>query len=69
MATMRADKKGEVKELRKALIPFARIWAMNLALSPKPEAGVRDYVAGVWPTMADAKAAYDLAWKFRKPGE
>lgn len=59
----------EVQVLRKALIPFARIWAMNVPINPDTSSGVGKYVAGVWPTMGDAKYAYDLVWKHRQSGE
>ena len=59
----------EVKALRSALIPFARIWAVNEPLSPDLRRPVQDFIAGEWPTMADAKRAYDLAWKHRRMGQ
>ena len=59
----------EIKQLRDALIPFARIWAFSAQLEPDPSRSVRDFVAGVWPNMADAKRAHDLVWSYRKPGQ
>jgi hypothetical protein len=55
--------------MRAALIHFARIWAVNRDLNPPLDAGIREWTAGVWPTMAHAKAAFDLVWHTRKAGE
>ena len=59
----------ELKLLRAALIPFARIWAVNAPLAPDPSRPVAQFVAGAWPTMADAKRAHDLVWHHRQPGQ
>ena len=64
-----AAKDAEIERLRAALIPFARIWAVGKPLTPPTSASIRGWVAGTWPTMADAKAAYDLVWRYRKDGE
>lgn len=56
----------DADKLREALIPFARIWAINAPLNPDPARPVAQFIAGVWPTMADAKLAYDLVWR-REP--
>lgn len=66
-ATMTPEE--EIQVMRKALIPFARIWAMNVQLNPDLSSGVGSYIAEVWPTMADAKSAYDLVWQYRRRGE
>jgi hypothetical protein len=60
---------GENKLLIKALIPFAGIYAMNEQLKPDLDAGISRYVAGLYPKMAESKAAFDLVWKYRKQGE
>lgn len=59
----------ELEQLRDALIPFARIWAINALLEPDPSRPVADFITGLWPDMADAKRAYDLVWSYRKPGQ
>lgn len=51
----------EIAQLRQALLPFARIWAINAPLNPDPARPVSQFIAGAWPSMADAKRAYDLA--------
>lgn len=63
------DMKDEIKALRSCLIQFARIWAINEQLHPNPADGIAKHCAGLWPTMADTRQAYDLVWKYRKDGE
>ncbi len=59
----------DAEAMRASLIKFARIWAINRDLNPPLDAGIREFTAGIWPTMADAKEAYDLVWHTRQPGE
>ena len=59
----------ELEALRGCLIQFARIWAINEQLHPNPADGIAKYCAGLWPTMADARDAFDLVWKYREDGE
>lgn len=56
----------EIAQLRQALLPFARIWAINAPLNPDPARSVAQFIAGAWPSMADAKRAYDLVWRHRQ---
>jgi len=56
----------EIAQLRQALLPFARIWAINAPLNPDPAGPVSQFIAGAWPTMAEAKRAYDLVWQHRQ---
>lgn len=44
---------------------------MNQGFRPMPslDDGIREFTAGIWPTMGDAKEAYDLVWHTRKNDE
>ncbi len=52
--------KPTIKELADALEPFARVWLVNEQFSPSHSIGMREYVAGIWPTMGECKRAHDL---------
>lgn len=60
LATRGREAEQRLAETRKALLPFAQIWGINEALGPQEDDGIRRYVAGLWPTMRDAKRAHDL---------
>lgn len=56
-----AKLRAVIRKLTKATDPFERVWRLNEPLTPDLDRGVRDFIPGVWPTMAELKALESAA--------